>query len=137
MAGVVAAVAQGDLLVERIAGQQHLEITFVESGIDLDDLHRDRVTRVSEGLAIFKHQSHVARALARRGQGIAVHRRIAVADVRQGRLVDHAVILGGVDHIAAGHRRTLTEGFQLRAQRVDRGIPLALVVSVAVWAEAL
>jgi len=83
VAGIVAAVAQCHLLVERVARQQGLEIALVERGIDLDDLHRDGVARVGESGAIFKHQGYVARARARRGQGIAVHRRVAVADVRQ------------------------------------------------------
>ena len=137
LARVVAAVAQRHLLVERVARQQYLEISFVEAGIDLEDLHGDGIPRVGEGLAIFEHEHHIAGALARRAQCVAVHRRVAVADVGDGRLVDHARVLGRIDHIIAGHRCAFAEGFQLGVERIDRSIPFALVAAVAAWAKGL
>ena len=139
--------AQRHLFVERIARRQHLEVAPVEPGIHFDDLHRDGVPRVREGLSVFKHQSHVAGALACRAERIAVDRRVAIADIRQRRFADYAVILGRVDHILARscdsiidvvdrNGATLAEGFQLGRQRVDGGVPLALVGIVAIRAEA-
>ena len=58
------------------------------------------------------------------------------------------MILGRIDHILTGNfdwiidgvdrnSATLAESFQLGSQRVDRSIPLTLIVGVAVWAETL
>ena len=135
VAGVVAAVAQGHLFIQRIAGQQHLQIAFVEGRIDLDHLHGNWIRRIGESLAVFKHQRDVARAFARRAQGVTVDRRVGIGDVGQRGLVDRALVFGRIHHIGAGHRAAFAEGGQLGAQAVDRRIPLAFVRGVGRRAE--
>ena len=128
--------AQGHLLIERVAGQQHLEVAGVEAWIHLENVHRGRVAGIGEGLAVFEHEHHIARAISCGGERVAVHRRIRIADVGEGGLVDQAGILGIIDLEGSGSRGVFAEGFQLRGELVDGGCPLALG-SVANRAEIL
>ena len=84
------------MLVERVAGQQHLEVAGVEAGIHLEDAHRGRVAGIGEGLAVLQHDHHIASAIAGGGERVAIHRGIRIADVGEGGLVDQAGVLGAI-----------------------------------------
>ena len=114
--------AQRHLFVERVAGQQHFDIPPIERGVDLDDVHRHRVTWVREGLAVLEHQRDVTRARAWRGQGITIDRGVAVTDVCQRVTLDDAIIFAGVHHVRSRHGCALAESFQLRAERDEAGV---------------
>ena len=126
MSREVAAVAQGDLFVERIGGKEFLKISLVELGHDLDDLHVHAISRRGEGLAVAEQQGHITGAFAGRAERVAIDRGVGVGDLRQHfspdvnalrRIHDVGARLGGV----------FLEGLDPGAESIDGQVPFRFV----------
>ena len=126
MSREVAAVAQGDLFVERIGGKEFLQIALVELRDDLDDLHVHAISRRGEGLAVAEQQGHITGAFAGRAQRVAIDRGVGVRNFRQRRNAD-VDALRRIHDVGTRLGGVFLEGLDPGAESLDGQVPFRFV----------
>ena len=120
---------QRDLFIERVGGEPHLQIARVEFRQHPDDLHHRWIARRREIgiLAIAEDECHVAFALPRGGQRIAIPRGVGIRHHGE-RFGSHVEGLGGIagDDVGALAGGIFDKGLHAGLQAGDRLRPLHL-----------